>query len=160
MCASVFLSLTSIKTAVAQNDAEVAQLNDSSEIISGAGRAAERACAASSPAATSPSWRRSPRSTKLIRPRVATLAKLAPEDAELIGKVKAAADAANAEEDAQVVAKPRSRQARRGGGQLAKIGRLTDTRALAEDLQRPGEAAAEAARRGAGQEPGLSHDCC
>ena len=35
MCASVFMSLASIKTAVAQNDSEVAQLNASGEIISG-----------------------------------------------------------------------------------------------------------------------------
>src|ERR1700761_1427193 len=33
MCASVFMSLASIKTAVAQNDSEVAQLNASNEII-------------------------------------------------------------------------------------------------------------------------------
>jgi methyl-accepting chemotaxis protein len=128
MCAAVFVSIGSVKTAVAQNDESVAQLDAATDIITAL---VERQNAVRGYVASAdPSFLEKIAAQKeSYETAVATLSKLAPQDSELVGKVKAAADIANAEEDAQVVESrdPAKRAATETS--LAKTGRLTDTRA-------------------------------
>ena len=128
MCASVFLSLVSIKTAVAQNDSEVAQLDASGEIISAL---VERQNAVRGFVASGDNSfiAKIAAQQQAYQTAIATLAKLAPEDAELLSKVRAAADAANAEEDTQVVEARDPAKRAEAQATIAKLGRLTDTRA-------------------------------
>ncbi len=129
MCASVFMSLGSIKTAVAENDSEVAQLNASSEIIAAL---VERQNAVRGFVASGDNSfiEKIAGQTEAYKTAIATVAKLAPEDGELIGKVRAAADTANAEEDVQVAEARDPAKRAEAQATIAKVGRLTDTRAL------------------------------
>ncbi|HEX3888622.1 MAG TPA: HAMP domain-containing protein, partial [Phenylobacterium sp.] len=128
MCCTVFISLGSIKTAVADNDSEVAQLNASGEIISAL---VERQNAVRGFVASGDESfiERIAADKAAYQTALSTLAKLAPEDAEVVGKVKAAADIANAEEDTQIVEARDPAKRSQAQATIAKTGRLTDTRA-------------------------------
>jgi len=128
MSGSVFLSLHNIKAAVAGNDAQVAQLNASTDLITAL---VERQNAVRGfVASQDPSFLEKIAAQKAAyETAISDLGQLAPDASEQLNKIKAAAEAANAEEDAQV-AESRDPEKRAGDlASLAKIGRLTDTRA-------------------------------
>jgi len=148
MCVAVFLSVTAIKTAVAQNDESVSQLNATAAIITAL---VERQNAVRGFVASGDESfiEKIDAQKKNYETALAKLAKLAPEDAALVAKVKATADAANAQEDEQV---SRSRDpAQRGADQasIAKTGRLTDTRAALKEFN--DQESAKLAERTVGQ---------
>jgi methyl-accepting chemotaxis protein len=128
MCCTVFASLGAINKAVTQNDDEVAQLNASAGIISAL---IERQNAVRGYVASGdPAFIEKIEAEKqAYQAALAKLAKLAPEDGELITKVRTVADKANAEEDAQVADSRDPAKRAQTEASLGKTGRLTDTRA-------------------------------
>jgi methyl-accepting chemotaxis protein len=103
MSATVFASLMSIKSAVHANDASVAQLNAADEIL--LGRIDRAAAIRGLVASGDPAFlKQIEASGKQAAEATARLEKLAPEDAALIGKIKAAEAALDGEETGLIAA--------------------------------------------------------
>ncbi len=101
MCTAVFVNLQTIRSSVRGNDSEVAQINAANEALSALveRQNAVRGFVASGDNSFDTNVKQQ---SEAFDAAIAKLAKLAPEDAQAVGEMKAAGDKANSEEDAQV----------------------------------------------------------
>ena len=127
MCAGLFMSLQSIKTAVAQNDIEVAELKDADAVLMAM---VERTNAFRGFVANGDKSfeGKIDEASKTFNETIADWTKIAPEDAGKIAAIKAAGDEVGAQQDSNLV-KARD-PAKRGEAQatLTTVGRLTKLR--------------------------------
>jgi methyl-accepting chemotaxis protein len=128
MCVALLVSLHSIRTAVAQNDVEVAQLADANTFLMGM---VERQNAVRGFVATGDKSFRDKvdAATRSADGAIAHWSQIAPDEARQIAGVKAAGDEANAQEDGQIAMAGDPAKRAQTIVTLGTVGRLTQTRA-------------------------------
>ena len=129
MSVALFLSLQNIRTAVRQNDAEVAQIKTADTALAALveRQNAVRGFVASGDKSFEG---KIADQTKAFETAIAKLAKIAPDDAALIGELKAAGEKANGEEDVQLAQSRDPAHRAEAVGTLTTAGRLTKFREL------------------------------
>src|SRR4051812_2521786 len=127
MCVTVFVSVTGIAKAVAENDESVAQLNTTATILQAL---VERQNAVRGFVASGDNAfiEKIGAQQKAYEAAIAELAKIAPEDAAMVAQVKSDAEHANEEQDKQVAeAKDPARRAQ-AQSEVSSAGRLNKVR--------------------------------
>jgi methyl-accepting chemotaxis protein len=133
MCVALFMSLQSIKTAVAQNDVEVAELNDAGAMLMAL---VERQNAVRGFVANGDKsfQDKMDQEAKAFDEAIEHWTKIAPRDAATIAAIRAAGAQANSEEDAQIVMARDPARRTEAQMTLTATGRLTKTRELLKDF--------------------------